>query len=57
MITAERSRELYEYLAFRHFFVHGYTLTLRETDLVLLAREARGAWNRFLREAERALPS
>ena len=54
VITAERSRELYEYLAFRHFFVHGYTFTLREADLVPLARAVRGVWDRFLHEAERA---
>ena len=57
LLSAEMGTDLYEYLAFRHFFVHGYALMLREEDLLPLAEKARGVWERFLREAEGRSPS
>ena len=47
--------ELYEYLTFRHFFVHGYGFMLDEAHLEDLGNNISGIWNRFLLEIERFL--
>ncbi|MBI5893764.1 MAG: hypothetical protein HZB79_08975, partial [Deltaproteobacteria bacterium] len=37
IISEKLSDELYEYLTFRHFFVHGYGFMIEEAPLVDLA--------------------
>ncbi len=39
---------LYEYLIFRHYFVHGYAIHLRETPLKSLVDNLNVVWERFL---------
>ena len=55
VISEPVAEQLYQYLAFRHFFVHGYAMTLKEEQLRPLAQEARNAWNLFMREVEHAV--
>jgi len=50
ILTRALADELYEYLAFRHFFVHGYGHTLREKELEPLSKSARKVWKKFLGE-------
>jgi len=47
VITEGLADELLEYLAFRHFFVHGYGIMLQESPLVDLATRLPGVWQRF----------
>ena len=39
---------LYEYLTFRHFFVHAYGFMLQETHLEDLAKNIPDVWSQFL---------
>ncbi|MBI5740918.1 MAG: hypothetical protein HZA16_09365 [Nitrospirae bacterium] len=43
---------LYEYLTFRHFFVHAYGFMLEEDQLKDLANNISDIWSRFLTETE-----
>ena len=47
VITEGLADELLEYLAFRHFFAHGYGIMLQESPLVDLATRLPGVWQRF----------
>ncbi len=40
--------QLYEYLTFRHFFVHAYGFTLEEKHLEDLAEDIPDVWSQFL---------
>jgi uncharacterized protein YutE (UPF0331/DUF86 family) len=53
LISGEMAEELLEYLAFRHFFVHGYGILLEETPLMDLATRLPGVWSRFQEETRR----
>ena len=44
--------DLFEYLGFRHMFIHGYCFMLEAEHLLPLARKARPAWNRFTEAIE-----
>jgi hypothetical protein len=48
--STEMSAELYEYLAFRHFFVHAYGFMLNETKMTPLVTNVSDIWQRFLSE-------
>ena len=48
IVSQSVADELYEYLAFRHFFVHAYTFMLKEEDLFPLANNALPVWSRFI---------
>ncbi len=48
IIPEEVADKLREYLAFRHFFVHGYGFMLDETQLCKLANEIEATWSQFL---------
>ena len=48
VLSEESVEHLYEFLGFRHFFVHGYALMLQEAKLMSLANSANELWRRFL---------
>jgi uncharacterized protein YutE (UPF0331/DUF86 family) len=54
IITTETADELYDYMSFRHFFVHGYGIMLTEEPLQNLASRLPAIWERFTSEIERA---
>lgn len=43
---------LYEFLGFRHFFVHGYAVMLQESKLTSLANKASDVWESFLSDIQ-----
>ena len=47
IITPVVSSELEEYLAFRHFFIHGYGVMLDEDKLLPLAKKLPKVWKNF----------
>ena len=51
IITEELASELYTYLAFRHFFVHGYGFKLEEAHLRSLADDISRIWSQFITAA------
>ena len=53
IISEKLSDELFEYLTFRHFFVHAYGFMLEEAHLESLANEIPGVWAGFLLAIER----
>lgn len=53
IIPEKLSDELYEYLTFRHFFIHAYGFMLEEANLDDLARDIPKVWLRFLSAIER----
>jgi uncharacterized protein YutE (UPF0331/DUF86 family) len=55
VITESLSDELYEYLTFRHFFVHAYGYMLEEAPLEVLADNIPGLWIRFMSEIENSV--
>ena len=48
IIPEKLSDQLYEYLTFRHFFVHAYGFMLEETHLEDLANNIPDVWLQFL---------
>ena len=52
IISERLSDELYEYLTFRHFFVHGYGFMLEESPLKDLANNIPEIWLQFVKEIE-----
>lgn len=50
VISAETSDELYEYLTFRHFFVHAYGFMLEEIPLESLVHNIPMVWLKFISE-------
>lgn len=55
IISSELSEELYEYLTFRHFFVHSYGFKLEEKYLLELADKASKTGERFFSEIKSVL--
>jgi uncharacterized protein YutE (UPF0331/DUF86 family) len=53
IIPEELSDQLYEYLTFRHFFVHAYGFMLEEAQLEPLARNIPNIWREFIVAADR----
>ena len=47
VISSIVSSELEEYLAFRHFFIHGYGVMLDEDKLLPLAKKLPKVWKNF----------
>jgi uncharacterized protein YutE (UPF0331/DUF86 family) len=50
IISEELSNQLYEYLTFRHFFVHSYGFMLEESHLKGLATDIYDIWPQFMAE-------
>lgn len=48
IISEKLSDELYDYLTFRHFFVHAYGFSLEESPLEELANNIPKVWLQFL---------
>lgn len=53
VISQMLADELYEYLTFRHFFVHAYGFMLEEDHLRDLAKDIPSVWSSFLSAVER----
>ena len=51
------SKKLEEYLAFRHFFIHGYGIILNKEKLMPLAKNLPNLWKDFELEMEELLIS
>lgn len=57
IITQDLCDELYEYLTFRHFFVHSYGFMLEESHLQTLSENIPDVWSQFLKAIERCHPT
>lgn len=55
IISEKIADELYEYLTFRHFFIHAYGFMLDEKQLEGLANDILNIWSRFLSEIKNSL--
>jgi uncharacterized protein YutE (UPF0331/DUF86 family) len=55
LISVELSDRLDTYRGFRHFFIHGYGIMLREDDLLPIALELQNVWAQFYQEIEQFL--
>ncbi len=57
IVSENLTNELYEYLAFRHFFIHAYGFMLNEAQLEDLANNIPEVWHQFMAEIEDFLKS
>jgi len=55
IISEKLSDQLYEYLTFRHFFVHAYGIMLDEAHLEVLAVNIPDIWLQFTKEIDSSL--
>jgi len=53
IITEKLSDQLYQYLTFRHFFVHAYGFMLQQTHLESLANNIPNVWSQFISAIEK----
>ena len=52
ILSKALSADLLEFLAFRHFFVHGYGFMLREEPIKRLGAKMPGIWSEFIKEVK-----
>ncbi len=57
IISEDMSNKLLEYLAFRHFFTHGYGFMLEKEPLEELTDNVFGMWDNFCLEIDKFLNS
>ncbi|MCK4527427.1 hypothetical protein KAW18_08650 [candidate division WOR-3 bacterium] len=57
IISFELSKRLDEYRAFRHFFIHGYGITLDGEQIIPLANGLQDLWKDFKSEVDEFLES
>lgn len=50
IISEQLKHQLYEYLIFRHYFIHSYAICLEETQLLTLTDKLEKVWSQFLFE-------
>jgi uncharacterized protein YutE (UPF0331/DUF86 family) len=55
LISEKLSDQLYEYLTFRHFFVHSYGFLLEEKQLKGLTANIHDVWTKFMSEIAAAI--
>jgi len=55
IISETFSDQLYEYLTFRHFFIHSYGFMLEEKQLKGLAANIHDIWTQFMSEISAAI--
>ncbi len=55
IISEELSNQLYEYLTFRHFFIHSYGFMLEESHLKGLSTDIYDIWPQFMSEISAAI--
>jgi uncharacterized protein YutE (UPF0331/DUF86 family) len=53
LVTSSLADELYDFMSFRHFFVHGYGIMLTEPPLLDLAVRLPRVWAEFIAAIER----
>lgn len=53
IVSETLADRLYEYLTFRHFFIHGYGFMLDDAQLRPLADDIGGIWEQFVATIER----
>lgn len=53
IVSETLADRLYEYLTFRHFFIHGYGFMLDDAQLRPLADDIGGIWEQFVGAIER----
>lgn len=53
IVSESLADRLYEYLTFRHFFIHGYGFMLDDAQLRPLADDIGGIWEQFVGAIER----
>ncbi|MCM8783185.1 MAG: hypothetical protein NC818_00175 [Candidatus Omnitrophica bacterium] len=56
IITQALADKLFEYLTFRHFFIHSYSLMLEEEKLADLTSNMSSVWLEFMQEIEQFFP-
>lgn len=55
MLSADATRRLADYLAFRHFYRHSYSFFLSWIELEKLVTELEDVWHQIRRELQRFL--
>ncbi|MDA3885581.1 MAG: hypothetical protein PF638_08315 [Candidatus Delongbacteria bacterium] len=55
ILSNELVNDLYEFLGFRHYFVHGYGFTLKEKNILELSNNAFIVWKRMSSELDKYL--
>lgn len=52
IVSESVGESLFEYMGFRHFFVHSYGFRIEESQITILAESIESVWIQFYREIE-----